>query len=167
MSRWFRISMAKGGRESAWSSHGGPKLTIILRRRKGHLRRCSPKLAGRNFDLRAKSSWEDFVNIYKKILSGGFSFRIKIVAERFCETPKKVTFFSQNKGQLWPLVTPPCRLSTPLCHTYSEPSGHEDSPGGTQNIPYLFKNLSKSRLSDPFFVLFLVISEVISHPLVF
>ena len=25
------------------------------------------------------------------------------------------------------------RLSTPLCHTYSEPSGHEDSPGGTQN----------------------------------
>ena len=44
--------------------------------------------------------------------------------------------------------------------TYSELSGHEDSPGGTQNIPYLFKNLSKSRLSDPFFGLFLVISEV-------
>merc|ERR1712115_662496 len=31
---------------------------------------------------------------------------------------------------------------------------------GTQNIPYLFKNLSKSRLSDPFFGLFSVISEV-------
>merc|ERR1712004_376354 len=30
------------------------------------------------------------------------------------------------------------------CHTYSEPSGHELSPGSTQNIPYLFKNLSKS-----------------------
>ena len=54
----------------------------------------------------------------------------------------------------------PCGLSTPVCHTYSEPSGHELSPGGTQNIPYLFKNLSKSRLSDPFFGLFLVISEV-------
>ena len=69
-------------------------------------------------------------------------------------------FFSRNKGQLRAAVTRPCRLSTPLCHTYSEPSGHELSPGGTQNIPYLFKNLSKSRLSDPFFGLFLVISEV-------
>ena len=37
---------------------------------------------------------------------------------------------------------------------------HELSPGGSQNISYLFKNLSKSRLSDPFFGLFLVISEV-------
>ena len=45
-------------------------------------------------------------------------------------------------------------------HTYSEPSGYEDSPGSILNIPYLFKNLSKSRLSDPFFGLFLVISEV-------
>ena len=69
-------------------------------------------------------------------------------------------FSSRNKGQLRAAVTRPCRLSTPLCHTYSEPSGHELSPGGTQNIPYLFKNLSKSRLSDPFFGLFLVISEV-------
>ena len=61
---------------------------------------------------------------------------------------------------IWAAVTWPCTISTPLCHTYSEPSGHEDSPGGTQNIPYLFKNLSKSRLSDPFFGLFWVISEV-------
>ena len=36
-------------------------------------------------------------------------------------------------------------------------------PEITQNIPYLFKNLSKSRLSDPFFGLFLVISEVESQ----
>ena len=43
---------------------------------------------------------------------------------------------------------------------FREPPGHEDSPGGTQNIPYLFKKLSKSRLSDPFFGHFLVISEV-------
>ena len=69
-------------------------------------------------------------------------------------------FFFSNKGQLRAAVTQPCRLPTPLCHTYSEPSGHEDSPGSTQNIPYLFKNLRKSRLSDPFFGIFLVISEV-------
>merc|ERR1712173_165083 len=56
-----------------------------------------------------------------------------------------------------------CRLNfdaTDLPHSSFEPFGHELSPGGTQNIPYLFKNLSKSRLSDPFFGLFLVISEV-------
>ena len=38
-------------------------------------------------------------------------------------------FFFRNKGQIWPAVTLPCRLSTLLCHTYSEPPGHEDSPG--------------------------------------
>ena len=75
-------------------------------------------------------------------------------------TPFLGFFSSRNMGQLQAAVTGPCRLPTPLCHTYSEPSGHELSPGGTQNIPYLFKNLSKSRLSDPFFGLFLVISEV-------
>ena len=75
-------------------------------------------------------------------------------------TPPMLFSLSCNKGQIRAAVTRPCRLSTPLCHTYSEPSGHELSPGGTQNIPYLFKNLSKSRLSDPFFGLFLVISEV-------
>ena len=31
----------------------------------------------------------------------------------------------------------------------------------TQNIPYLYKKLSKSQLSDPFFGLFLVNSEAI------
>ena len=94
------------------------------------------------------------------ILSGRFCSKVKIAAWRLFVTPPKVIFFSRNKGQLRTAVTRPCRLSTPLCHTYSEPSGHEDSPGGTQNIPYLFKNLSKSRLSDSFFGLFLVISEV-------
>ena len=68
--------------------------------------------------------------------------------------------FGANKGQLWQAVTRPYRLSIPLCHTYSKPPGHEDSPGGTQNIPYLFKSLCKLRLSDPFFLAFLVISEV-------
>ena len=28
---------------------------------------------------------------------------------------------------------------TPLCHTYSETSGHKDLPGTTPKIPYLFK----------------------------
>ena len=35
-----------------------------------------------------------------------------------------------------------------------------DPLGTSQNIPYLYKKLSKSRLSDPFFWPFLVISEV-------
>ena len=52
-----------------------------------------------------------------------------------------------------------------LCYKkseYSEPSGRENSPGTTFYIPCLFKNLSKSRLSDWFFGLFLVISEVLN-----
>ena len=84
---------------------------------------------------------------------------LNIVAVFVFVTPPKI-FFSWNTGQLRPAVTLPCRLPTPLCHTYSEPSGHELLPGGTQNIPYQFKNLSKSRFCDPFFGLFLVISEV-------
>merc|ERR1711978_205110 len=83
-----------------------------------------------------------------------------MVFHGFGEHRFRFFFLARNKGQLWADVTRPCRLSTPLCHTYSEPSGHEDSPGGTQNIAYLFKNLSKSRNCDPFFGLFLVISEV-------
>ena len=31
----------------------------------------------------------------------------------------------------------------PLCHTYSEPSRHEDSPGTTKYMPYIFKNWVK------------------------
>ena len=42
---------------------------------------------GHNFDLRAKSSWEDFLNIYKKILSGGFCSHVKIVTGQFFVTP--------------------------------------------------------------------------------
>ena len=78
----------------------------------------------------------------------------KLWPEGYGRHGRRWFFFSRNEGQLRAAVTRPCRLPTPLCHTYSEPSGHEDSPGGTQNIPYLFKNLSKSRLSDPFFGFF-------------
>ena len=89
-------------------------------------------------------------------------FRLKKLADRryFLLHRLRYFFLTWNKGQLWAAVSRPCRLSTPLCHTYSEPSGHEDSPGGTQNIPYIFKNLSKSRFCYRFFGLFLVISEV-------
>ena len=66
--------------------------------------------------------------------------------------------FFLKEGQLRPPVTRPKTPSTPLCYTYSEPPGHVDSPGGIQNIPYLYKKLSKSRFSDPFFGRFLVIS---------
>ena len=38
---------------------------------------------------------------------------------------------SKNKGQLWAAITWPCRLSTPLCHTCSEPSEHEELPSTT------------------------------------
>ena len=98
---------------------------------------------------------------YIKIFSQeDFAIKSKLRPGGFLEHLLRWFFFSRNKGQLRAAVTRPSRLSTPLCHTYSEPPGHELSPGGTQNIPYLFKNLSKSRLSDPFFGLFLVISEV-------
>ena len=101
-----------------------------------------------------------FLYMLKIFSQEDFALRSKLWPANFLLHRLSRFFFSRNKGQLRAAVTRPCRLSTPLCHTYSEPSGHELSPGGTQNIPYLFKNLSKSRLSDPFFGLFLVISEV-------
>ena len=137
--------MGKGGRESARPSYGRPKLTLISRE-KNHLRRCSKKLS--------------FLTYIKIFSQEDFALKSKLWPLGFLLHRLSWFFFSQNKGQLRTAVTRPCRLPTLLCHTYSEPSGHEDSPGGTQNIPYLFKNLSKSRLSDPFFGLFLVISEV-------
>ena len=69
----------------------------------------------------------------------------------FFLTPQISFFFFGKEGQLRPPVTRPKTPSTPLCYTYSEPPGCEDSPGGIQNIPYLYKKLSKSRFSDPFF----------------
>merc|ERR1711873_208151 len=89
-----------------------------------------------------------------------FALKSKLRPWYFFQHRFRYFFSSRNKGPLRAAVSRPCRLSTPLCRTHSEPSGHEDSPSGAQNIPYQFKNLSKSRLSDPFFGLFLVISEV-------
>ena len=161
MSRRFRICMAKGDRESARPSYGRPKLTLISRERK-YVQLCLPKLFGHNFNAWTKSFSEDFLNVYKKNprRQEDLALRSKLWPNNFGLHRRGCFVFSWNKDQLWPPVTGPRRLSSPLCHTYSEPSGHELSPGGTQNIPYLFKNLSKSRLSDPFFGLFLVISEV-------
>ena len=47
--------MAKGGREALRPNYGRPKLTLISEEKK-HLMQCNKKLAGRNFDSRAKSS---------------------------------------------------------------------------------------------------------------
>ena len=99
-------------------------------------------------------SWEKILEYFKIFSQEDFALRSKLWPANFLLHRLSRFFLSRNKGQLRAAVTRPCRLSTPLCHTYSEPSGHELSPGGTQNIPYLFKNLSKSRLSDPFFGLF-------------
>ena len=49
--------------------------------------RCSKNLAGRNFDFRAKSSWEKIFNIYKNFLSGGFRSKVKIVTAQLFATP--------------------------------------------------------------------------------
>ena len=91
-----------------------------------------------------------------------FALKSKLWPPSFLLHRLRWFFFSRNKGQLRPAVTWPCRLPTPLCHTYSEPSGHEDSSGTTQYLSYLFKILSKLRLSDPFFGYFVSIlsSEV-------
>ena len=51
---------------------------------------------------------------------------------------------------IWAAVTWPCTISSPLCHTYSEPSGHEDSQGTTFYMPYWLKSLNKSRSRDLF-----------------
>ena len=101
-----------------------------------------------------------FLYILKKFPQEDFALKSKLWPPSFLLHRLSYFFLSWNKGQLWAALTRPCSLSTPLCYTYSEPSGHENSPGDTQNIPYLLKKLSKSRLSDPFFGLFLVISEV-------
>ena len=55
--------------------------------RKKYLRRCSKKLHGRNFDFRAKSSWEKTFNKYKNFLSRGFCFKVKIVTAGLFVTP--------------------------------------------------------------------------------
>ena len=102
--------------------------------------RCSKKIAGHNFDHIAKL-WP--ANFYIYSSQEDFALESKLWPANFLEHRFRFFFF-RNKGQIWPAVTLPCRLSTLLCHTYSEMSGHEDSPGGTQYIPYIFKNLSKS-----------------------
>ena len=53
---------------------------------------------------------------------------------------KMCFFFYWNKSQLWPSITRPCRPSTQICHTFSEPSGHGKSPGITYYTPHLLKS---------------------------
>ena len=75
---------------------------------------------------------------------------------------RKIAHFrnTRNKGPISAVRNSASETLPPLCHTYSEPSGHEDSEYVWQIIPHLCNTLSKSRLSDPFFGLFWVISEV-------
>ena len=68
----------------------------------------------------------------------------------------------RNEERYW---DGPWKLKNPLYIGEQAPfgwkvAGHEESPGSIQNIPYLQKLLSKSRLCDPFFGVFLVISEL-------
>jgi len=78
-----------------------------------------------------------FLIVYEPTLIRFVSDILKIVA---------VSIYSFVLGKIG--QTP----STPLCCTYSEPPRDEESPGGIYNVPYLYKKLSKSRLSDPFFL---------------
>ena len=74
-----------------------PKLKMPVERElPAYLWRCLPILAGHNFDLRAKSSREDFfIYIYiSKILSGGSRFKVEIVAGKFWQTLPKLFLFS-------------------------------------------------------------------------
>ena len=123
------------------------------------LGRCWKKPPGCNFYFRAKASFMYISNI----LSRGFCSKVKIATWRLFPTPPEVFSLSWNKGQLCAAITRPCRLSTPLCHTYSEPPGHEDSPATTFYIPYLLKIWVNRDWASRFLGFFLVISEVWSQ----
>ena len=74
----------------SWPLFGEKKITL-----------CYEKPPDRNFDLRAKSSWEDVRNRYKKILSGGFCSKVKIAAWRLFVTP----YFCWQLAFYWHLPT--------------------------------------------------------------
>ena len=120
--------------------------------------RCHKNRYCHNFQNFGSKLNQRLLLVYEPMLIRFGSYILKIATVFVFGTPH-LQFFS-NEGQLRPPVIRPKTPSTPLCHTYSGPPGCEDSPGGIQNIPYGYKKLSKSRLSDPFFLLFLVISEV-------
>ena len=78
---WQRgVGSLQGRVTAAWS-------WPLFREEKNHLRWCSKKLGGHNFDFRAKSSWEKIFNIYKNFLSGGFRSKVKIVTPQLFVTP--------------------------------------------------------------------------------
>ena len=85
-SRAFRICMAKGGRESARPSYGRPKLTLISRE-KNHLLRCFAKPFGHNFQISGLPLNQRYLLYIKIPLIQWLGSILKIVAERFCETP--------------------------------------------------------------------------------
>ena len=84
---WQRgVESLQGRVTAAWS-------WPLFREKKNSLRRCYEKPPGRNFDFRAKSSWEKIFIYVKNFLSGGFCSKVKIVAGQAFPTPPKVIFF--------------------------------------------------------------------------
>ena len=107
---------------------------------------------GHNFQNIGPKMNQRLVILYDlTLICFGSDILIIVAVLVFFDGSFQLQFFFRKQGKLRPPVTQPKTPSTPLCHTYSEPPGCEDSPGGIQNIPYLYKKLSKSRLSDPFF----------------
>ena len=89
---WFAQILHKNGiychtysESSCPDGKGGKRVSeaelqdLYFERAKKHLRWCLPKLFGHTFDLRAKSFWEDFLNIYiKKSSQEDFALRSKL-----------------------------------------------------------------------------------------
>ena len=105
---WERgVGSLQGRVTAAWS-------WPLFREEKNHLRWCSKKLGGHNFDFRAKSSWEKFLYMLKIFSQGDFALESKLWPPSFLLHRLRWFYFSWNKGQLRAAVTRPCRLSTPF-----------------------------------------------------
>ena len=154
MSRRYRICKAKEGRESLRPSYGPSKLTLISRE-KNHHRRCYEKLLGHNFDRRAKSSGENFFNIYKKILRrislydqncGLIIFRntaLFLLATR--DLPASPNFGQAKHGQNGPAAIF-CQqgICCPICKHHFTRWTHPDislrfRPGNSKKFPFFTK----------------------------
>ena len=112
-------------------SHGQPKLTFVSKKMKRKLQCNKKQKVPEVFKIELH-----LISYEKKLFEVGSSILKTSGTFCFFVTPQSPFYLFWNVGQLLPPVTRPL---TPSTYTYSEPSGHEDSPGGTQNIPYLFK----------------------------
>ena len=150
----FRKCIWKVGTTNFWPCFGRPKLgecdkmgsvSKIMSRPKKFIR---PQFSKYRFQIEsawAHRLWAHADSIWKWYFEN---------CGRICFSTLHLHFF-WKKGKLRLPLTQPKTPSTPLCHTYSEPPGHEDSPGGIQIVPYLYKKLITLPLSNPFFGNFL------------